>query len=545
MPRLQAIHPNLEDISMRDSDIILPPSADLRRGFSRRDVLRSLVAGGMMTGTAGALLTHAGAALAQTPKKGGRLRVAAAASSTSDTLDPAKGGTIADFVRHFMFYNGLTAIDANLNPRMELAESIDTTDALTWSVKLRKDVVFHDGQALTAADVVYSLLRQKDPATASKAKAIADGFADVKAAGPNEVTIVLTAPNVDLPLLLGTSNFLIVRDGTRDFTTANGTGPYRCKEFRPGIRSVGVANRNYWKPGKPYLDEIEYFAIPDDAARVNALLSGDVDLINGVNPRSARAVKAADGYTLFESNTGNYTDLITRDHLGPVKNPDFVLAMKYMMDRELIRKVSMRGYADIGNDQPVQRTSKYYFEGLPQRVLDLDKARYHLRKSGMAGRKLPIVASTPATGSVDTAQVLQLTGQKIGMHLEIKRMPPDGYWSNHWAKHPITFGNINPRPTVDLLFTMFFKSTAPTNVSGWKNEQFDQLLELARGETDEGKRKQMYADMQVLVHDRCGVGIPIFNHSLDGFTNNLKGYASHPLGGLMGFSFAEQVWLES
>jgi peptide/nickel transport system substrate-binding protein len=538
---------------MRDNDILLTPSneigdrvaADLRRGLSRRDVLRSLVAGGMMTGVAGALLTHAGTAQAQTPKKGGRIRVAATASSTSDTLDPAKGGTIADFVRHFMFYNGLTAIDASLNPRMELAESFDTTDAVTWSVKLRKDVVFHDGQALTPADVVYSLMRQKDPATASKAKAIVDEFEDVKAAGPNEVTIVLKAPNVDLPLLLGTSNFLIVRDGTRDFTTANGTGPYRCKEFRPGIRSIGVANRNYWKPGKPYLDEIEYFAIPDEAALVNALLSGDVDLINGINPRSARSVKATAGYTLFESNTGNYTDLIMRDYLGPVKNPDFVLAMKYMMDRELIRKVSMRGYADLGNDQPVQRTSKYYFEGLPQRALDLDKARYHLRKSGMAGRKLPIVASTAASGSVDTAQVLQLTGQKIGMHLEVKRMPPDGYWSNHWAKHPMTFGNINPRPTVDLLFTMFYRSTSPMNVSGWKNAQFDQLLQLARGETDEDKRKQMYADMQVLVHDRCGVGIPIFNHSLDGFTDKLKGYASHPLGGLMGFSFAEQVWLES
>jgi peptide/nickel transport system substrate-binding protein len=278
---------------------------------------------------------------------------------------------------------------------------------------------------------------------------------------------------------------------------------------------------------------------------VNALLSGDVDLINGINPRSARAVVGTDGYTLFESKTGNYTDLIMRGNLGPVKNPDFVLAMKYMMDRELIRKVSMRGFADIGNDQPIQRSSKYYFAGLAQRPMDLDKARYHLRKSGMAGRRLPIVASTPATGSVDTAQVLQLTGQKIGMLLDVKRMPPDGYWSNHWAKHPITFGNINPRPTVDLMFTLFFKSTAATNVSGWKNERFDQLLQLARGETDEAKRKQMYADMQVLVHDHCGVGIPIFNHSLDGFTNKLKGYGSHPLGGLMGFAFAEQVWLES
>jgi peptide/nickel transport system substrate-binding protein len=138
-----------------------------------------------------------------------------------------------------------------------------------------------------------------------------------------------------------------------------------------------------------------------------------------------------------------------------------------------------------------------------------------------------------------------LSAQKAGLKLDIKRMPPDGYWSNHWAKHPMSFGNIGPRPTVDLMFSLFYKSSSPTNVSGWKNEKFDQLLDLARAETREDKRKQMYGDMQVLVHEQCGVGIPMFNHSLDAFNNKVKGYASHPLGGLMGFQFAEHLWLEA
>jgi len=163
----------------------------------------------------------------------------------------------------------------------------------------------------------------------------------------------------------------------------------------------------------------------------------------------------------------------------------------------------------------------------------------------MAGSTLPLVASTAANGSVDTAQIMQLSAQKIGLNLDIKRMPADGYWSNHWAKHPLSFGNINPRPSADLIFTLFYKSNSPQNVSGWKNEKFDQLLDLARGETNEAKRKQMYGDMQVLVNENCGVGIPIFNHSLDGFTNKLKGYGAHPLAGLMGYMFAEHVWLDS
>jgi peptide/nickel transport system substrate-binding protein len=95
------------------------------------------------------------------------------------------------------------------------------------------------------------------------------------------------------------------------------------------------------------------------------------------------------------------------------------------------------------------------------------------------------------------------------------------------------------------MFTLFYKSDSSNNVSGWKNDKFDQLLVAARGETNEAKRKQMYADMQVMVHEGCGVGIPMFNSTLDGHSVKLKGYGTHPLGGLMGYMLAEQVWLDA
>ena len=140
-----------------------------------------------------------------------------------------------------------------------------------WTFKLRKGVTFHDGKELTAADVVYSLNRHKDKAVGSRANALATQMEEIKATGTHEVKIKLAAPNADLPVILGTWHFFIIKDGTTDFKTAIGTGPYKVKEFTPGIRTVGVRNENYWKPGKPYLDEIELIGIPDEAARVNAL----------------------------------------------------------------------------------------------------------------------------------------------------------------------------------------------------------------------------------------------------------------------------------
>ena len=92
----------------------------------------------------------------------------------NDTLDPAKQSCQTDYCRGFMFYNGLTVLDGSLTPRPELAEEFTTQDAKTWVFKLRKGVTFHDGKPLTPADVVFSIMRHKDPATASRAKVLAE-----------------------------------------------------------------------------------------------------------------------------------------------------------------------------------------------------------------------------------------------------------------------------------------------------------------------------------------------------------------------------------
>ncbi|AVS85470.1 ABC transporter substrate-binding protein [Paracidovorax avenae] len=516
----------------------------LARGASRRDVLAMFLAGGMQASLAGGLATMAASAHAQTPRRGGRIRVAGATAAATDTLDPARQSNQTDYSRGNMLYNGLFSLDGSLTPQPALAESHSTADAKTWVFKLRKGVVFHDGKALAPEDVVFSLMRHKDPATASKAKALADQIDSVKASGPGEVTVVLSQPNADLPVILGTFHFHIVKDGTTDFNAGIGTGPYKLKEFKPGVRSLVVRNDAYWKPGKPYLDEIEFVGIGDETARVNALLSGGMDLVASVNPRAVARVKGTPGYAIFTTQSGQYSDLILRKDMGPGANPDFVLAMKHLFDREQMKKTIALDYAVLGNDQPVDPTNRFYFAGLPQRTFDLDKARFHLQKSGVTG-KIPMVTSPAAMYSTEIALLLQQSGQRIGLDLDVKRMPADGYWSNHWLTNPVGFGNVNPRPSADTLLTQFFKSDAAWNESRWKSPQFDQLLVAARAETDQARRKQMYADMQTMIHQEAGIGIPLFLASIDGHSSRLKGLSPIPLGGLMGYAFAEHVWLEA
>jgi peptide/nickel transport system substrate-binding protein len=517
----------------------------LKRGANRRDVLAMLAAAGMHAALAGSIASVAATAHAQTPRKGGRITVAGSTAAVSDTLDPAKQSNGTDYVRGFMFYNGLTYLDGNLTPQPQLAEEFTTKDAKTWVFKLRRGVTFHDGKSLTPQDVIFSLMRHKNPATASKAKPLADQIDEVTATGPNEVTIRLVTPNADLPVILGTYHFHIVKEGTTDFSAGIGTGPYRVKEFKPSVRAVAVRNDNYWKPNRPYLDEIEHVGISDESARVNGLLAGDLDLVLSIDPRSVSRVTGSSQHAVFETKAGPYTDLIMRRDSAPGNNADFVQGMKHLFNREQMIKSIMLGHGVLANDQPVHPSMRFHFNGLKQRPYDPEQAKWHLQRANLGSATIPMVVSPVATGSIEIATILQQEARKAGVNFDLRRMPADGYWAQHWMKHPVGFGMIQPRPSVDTMLSLFFKSDAPQNESGWKNDKFDQLLLAARGETDEGRRTQMYADLQTMVHEESGIGIPYFMSSLDGHSRKLRGLSPIPLGGLMGFSFAEHVWLDA
>jgi peptide/nickel transport system substrate-binding protein len=517
----------------------------IRRGATRRDILRMLAAGGMAASAAGLTFGRASRAFADTPKSGGSIKAAGWSSSTADTLDPAKASLSTDYVRICAFYNRLTFLNAAGETKMELADSIESPDAKTWTVKLKKGVVFHDGKPLTADDVVFSLKRHLDPAVGSKVNSIAKQMVAIEKLDPLTVEITLANPNADLRTILAMHHFMIVADGTTDFSKGNGTGAFVCEAFQPGVHSIGVKNKNYWKSGMPYLDSFEFIAIADDSARVNALLSGDIQLAASVDPRAMKLIGSQPGFTLSKTTAGNYTDLNMRLDLAPGDKADFITGVKCLLNRELIQKSALRGLAEIANDQPISPASIYHNADLKPKAFDPDKAKFLFNKAGVMGQSIPIVCSDAATASIDMATIVQQAGVDIGMKFDVQRVPSDGYWSNYWLKAPVHFGNINPRPTPDILFSLLYASDAPWNESRYKSEKFDKMLVEARGILDQSKRKEIYNELQVMVSEEAGTAIPVYISDLDSFTAKLKGVQTNPLGGMMGYAFAEYAWLEA
>ncbi|MCY1666771.1 ABC transporter substrate-binding protein [Rhizobium sp. SL86] len=517
----------------------------IRRGATRRDMLRMFLAGGVGIAAGGLLFDNASSALAATPKKGGHFKAAGWSSSTSDTLDPAKASLSTDYVRCCSLYNRLTFLSDGGKLNMELADSIDSSDAKVWTVKLKSGVTFHDGKSLTSSDVVFSLKRHLDKETGSKVNAIAKQMEEIKAVDPLTVQITLAAPNADLPTILAMHHFMIVQDGTTDFSKGIGTGAFKLESFEPGVRSLMKRNENYFKPGGAHVDSFEYFAISDEMARVNAVISGDIHLGASVKPQSMRLLETATGVDLVKSTSGNYTNLNFRMDMEPGSKFDLIEGVKYLFDRALIQKSVMRGLAEIANDQPIPPMNAYHNNELKPRAFDPDKAKYHFEKAGLLGQKIPVVASDAATASVEMATVLQQAGSKIGMAFDIQRVPSDGYWSNYWLKSPVHFGNINPRPTPDILFSLLYTSNAPWNESQYKSAKFDAMLLEARGQLDEAKRKTIYGEMQGMIANEAGTVIPVYLSNVDAKQSKLKGLEPNPLGGQMGYAMAEYVWIDA
>jgi len=162
-----------------------------------------------------------------------------------------------------------------------------------------------------------------------------------------------------------------------------------------------------------------------------------------------------------------------------------------------------------------------------------------------AARRLPIYAAPAANGSIDMGSILQEHAARIGLNLAINRVPSDGYWATHWMKHPMTFGNTNQRPTTDMMFSLFFQSKALANESGWNSPRFDRLLLEARSTTDVALRKEIYGEMQMIVHQYGGLAIPAFISLLDGYDRRLKGLFPIPIAGFMGYNFAEYAWWDA
>jgi peptide/nickel transport system substrate-binding protein len=518
--------------------------------IGRREFLGRAAALGAGAALISSMVATVEARAAETPRRGGTLRLGLAGGNTTDSLEP---GSYTDSVMidaaHALF-NGLVEWGSDNKPIPELAESWEVKPgAKEWIFNIRKGVTFSNGKALDADDVVYSLNLHRDTPTKKTKSGAAGPFkevADVKKLDTHQVQVTLQSGDADFAYVLTDYHVMIVPDGYSDWSKAVGTGPYILEKFDPGVRITAKRNPNYWKPNRAWVDAVDITVVNDSQSRLNALLTGQVDAINRVDPKYVAFVQKKPGFEIVRAPGGWHAVISMMHDRPPFDNQNLRLALKYAIDREQIIKALFAGYATVGNDQPIPRTDPYWNPELPQIKYDPDKARFYMKKSGLTNPPMTLDASDAAfNGAVDMGALFQQSAAKAGIKFELKKDPADGFWDNVWLKAPFVTSYWGGRAAATQMLGVAYGPDAPWNESHFKDPRFSELLAAARAETDEAKRKPMIWEMQAILHSDGATIIPVFRDWLDGHSKKVGGHTPHGGFDMNNGYIAEQAWLKS
>jgi peptide/nickel transport system substrate-binding protein len=511
-------------------------------GSSRRRFLKSTLAGAV---AASAIPLLGRESRAATPNKGGNLKVGIADGGTEDTLDLSKtNGSRTSVQTNVMMRGYLTEVGIDSKVKPALAESWEpSSDAKTWHFKLRKGTEFSNGKTITQDDVIFSLNLHRGENSKSGAKPLVAVIADIKKDGGDGLVFELSGGVADFPMYLTDYHLGIVPQNDKNVQEDISSGSYVLEKFEPGVRATFKRFGNYWDQDAAKFDTATLLVINDIVARTNALLSKNVDVINQVDVKTASKLAQAPGVKVTRAASGYHPVFAMDCRTDLYKNNDVRLALKYAIDREQILKTVLQGYGTLGNDQPISPVYEFYAADIPQRTYDPDKARFHLKKAGIANAKFDFSITEAMEYGIEYGQLYQQHAKKAGIELNLINEPADGYWDKVWLVKPFVQGYWWGRPTADLMLTTGYTSTAPWNDAHYANAKLDQILAEARATLDTARRTTLYHDAQLIIRDEGGVIVPIFGDYLvatrDTLTNGgtMSGSAE-----LDGWRFAERWW---
>ena len=481
--------------------------------ISRRSFMAHATAAGVATTTATGLWTTA--AKAQ-PKRGGTFRWGLHDGNTGDTHDP---GTYVTRQMIFLTHSHrsfLTMImgDGSLGP--DLATSWQAnSDATEWTFELNQNAVFHSGKPCTADDVIASLNHHRGDDTTSAAKSLLTDVTDIRKDGDYTVVVSLARGNADLPWLMTDYHLAVCPandDGTIDWASGDGTGPYKIDNGEFGVQWE-LSRHDGWHGEGAYFDNVVIIVLNDPNARQTALVTGDVHSVSLVELKTMALLQRDPNIVIDNVPSAAAITMPMHCDTAPFDNVDVRNALKLAINRdEIIEKIAF-GAATKGNDFHHSPAQPYWPEGIPQRDYDPDQARSLLQKAGAEGLTVNLsTADSVYAGAVDMAVLYAEQAKAAGININVVREPNDGYYSDVWLVKPFTLVSWGARPTPDVMYTLAYKSDAAWNESRWQNERFNELLLQAKSELDDNLRAEMYREMAILARDDGGTVIPFFNN---------------------------------
>ncbi|RKT56135.1 ABC transporter substrate-binding protein [Saccharothrix australiensis] len=497
-------------------------------GFTRRAFLNTAAALGLTT--AAPALTACGgdgARTAGTPRRGGTLTVATGGAKGSDTLDPMLLNSIPVSFMARALHDQLADFGNDMGYHLRMAELIEPNPAGDeWTIRLRPGIEFHDGKTLDVDDLIFTFQRTfslPGAVTVGKFKAFVDldGFTKLDA---RTLRMKLLRPNATFATALA-SPFKVVPVGF-DPRRPVGTGPFKHKSFTPNRQWVCERFADYWDadgpaqpsdtpapPGlgpKPYLDELVVTVVNDDSARLNALVTGQVDAINLLPYAQLPTIERHRDLRLLESRTGAWTGIYMNMRQPPFDDVRVRQALRLAIDREQALTACLSGRGVVANDLPEPFAPGY--PGSLVRARDLDRARALLKAAGHEGVEVELVTGPVSTEAVSMCTVLAENAAEIGMTVRVRQVDTATLFGPNFHHWPFSVDKWPPQGDflTLLALTDLSDTTTLTHPAEPDLGELRGLHERAQATTDEAERVALTRRVYDIQYERGGWIIPFF-----------------------------------
>ncbi|MGY0231790.1 ABC transporter substrate-binding protein [Longispora urticae] len=506
---------------------------------------RGLLLGGAAL-TGGVLLGGCSTSSATTPKtasspvRGGRVRAAFQTAGAKETLDPHAATLFVDGARSKALFDKLAELGPDMAPVPRLAEKFEPNgDATKWKVTLRK-ASFHDGRPVTAEDVLASYARIL-AAPATRRAAVQLDAIDLKAStavSPQVIEFVLKRPVSEFPLATTAFGAWITPKDLTDFTKPVGSGPFRFVSFAAGGTLVVDRFDGYWD-GAPHLDRVEFVPANEETARINALVGDQVEYAHDLSAASARTYAADKRVTVHRAPGSAMHALAMKLDRAPFDKPEVRAAFRLLVDREELVRTVLGGMGSVGND--LFGKGYQYYADLPQRTRDVDKAKALLKTAGAEGLKVSLQTAQAGAGLVEAATLFAEQAKAAGVTVDVAVGNKDTFFKDTLSGGSFSSYRSGAMP-IDSHLASRLLTTSPQNVTKWSSPEFDGLYRKMQSSVDPVARTAAYRDMQVQLHERCGLLIWGFADWIVGTSARLHGVADAPPNTLDWARF-DKVWL--
>src|SRR5262249_7489075 len=450
----------------------------------------------------------AGPAAAQTPVRGGQLRVGWIPDGK--TLDPHFSVQFAERYVLYLVFNTLVGLDKSFNVVPELARAWQVSpDGKRVTFRPQRGGKFHAGPDFPADVVKWNIERILNPETKSPQRSqLEPAVGGVTVADPHTVVFELKKPFAPLLAALAERpGFMVspaaVKQAGPDFGRRPiGTGPFRFAEWVADSQVTLERFPDYWDKGKPYLDRVTFRIVPDPTVRLTMVRTGEVDIATDVDAKDVPALQGEAALRVSEMRPpARWNALQWHVDEPPFNNKALRQAIALGIDRNELKDVLLRGFGEPARG-PVVPGLWWFDAGLKGFGHDPAAARKKLAEAGYPNRFRPnfVVEDTPEW--IRQAELLQGQLQKINVTLDLEPVnTADAYALIVQRKSNWTHTRWTQRADPSGLLSILFHSKGFANSTGYSNPRVDELLDRAAAIYEPERRKPLYHQAERMIVD--------------------------------------------